>query len=91
MQSVVIAYSLTMAMLIPASGWLADRLGTRTVYFSAIALFVTRIGAVRGVPSLRQLALRARGAGRGRLDAAAGGPAGGAARRTARPLLPAWR
>jgi EmrB/QacA subfamily drug resistance transporter len=39
MQSVVIAYALTMAMLIPASGWLADRLGTRRVYFSAIALF----------------------------------------------------
>ncbi|HEY6986655.1 MAG TPA: MFS transporter, partial [Rhodanobacteraceae bacterium] len=39
MQSVVIAYALTMAMLIPASGWLADRLGTRRVFFSAIALF----------------------------------------------------
>jgi EmrB/QacA subfamily drug resistance transporter len=40
MQSVVISYSLTMAMLIPASGWLADRLGTRRVYFAAIFLFV---------------------------------------------------
>jgi len=39
MQSVVVAYALTMAMLIPASGWLADRLGTRRVYLSAIALF----------------------------------------------------
>ncbi len=39
MQSVVIAYALTMAMLIPASGWLADRLGTRRVFFAAIALF----------------------------------------------------
>jgi EmrB/QacA subfamily drug resistance transporter len=39
MQSVVIAYALTMAMLIPASGWLADRFGTRRVFFSAIALF----------------------------------------------------
>ena len=28
MQSVVVAYSLTMAMLIPASGWIADRFGT---------------------------------------------------------------
>lgn len=41
MQSVVIAYSLTMAMLIPASGWLADRFGTQRVFMSAIALFVT--------------------------------------------------
>jgi len=40
MQSVVISYSLTMAMMIPASGWLADRLGTRRVYFAAILLFV---------------------------------------------------
>jgi EmrB/QacA subfamily drug resistance transporter len=39
MQSVVIAYTLTMALLIPASGWLSDRLGNRTVYFSAIVLF----------------------------------------------------
>jgi len=41
MQSVVVAYSLTMAMLIPASGWMADRFGTRRVFFSAIVLFVT--------------------------------------------------
>ncbi len=39
MQSVVVAYSLTMAMLIPASGWLADRFGTRRVFIVAIALF----------------------------------------------------
>ncbi|MBO9663550.1 multidrug transporter subunit MdtD [Dokdonella sp.] len=39
MQSVVIAYALTMAMLIPASGWLADRFGTRRVFFAAIVLF----------------------------------------------------
>jgi len=40
MQSVVVAYALTMAMLIPASGWMADRFGTRRVFFSAIVLFV---------------------------------------------------
>ncbi len=39
MQSVVIAYALTMAMLIPASGWLADRFGTRRIFFTAIVLF----------------------------------------------------
>jgi EmrB/QacA subfamily drug resistance transporter len=39
MQSVVIAYALTMAMLIPASGWLADRFGTKRVFFCAIVLF----------------------------------------------------
>ncbi|MFS2164348.1 multidrug transporter subunit MdtD [Variovorax sp. Varisp62] len=39
MQSVVVAYALTMAMLIPASGWIADRFGARRVFFSAIVLF----------------------------------------------------
>ncbi|WP_394791362.1 multidrug transporter subunit MdtD [Rhodoferax sp.] len=39
MQSVVVAYSLTMAMLIPASGWMADRFGTRRLFVAAIALF----------------------------------------------------
>lgn len=40
MQSVIVAYSLTTAMLIPASGWVADRFGTQRVYAAAIALFV---------------------------------------------------
>src|ERR1700756_3920456 len=39
MQSVVIAYSLTMAVMIPVSGWLADKLGTRLVFMSAILVF----------------------------------------------------
>ena len=39
MQSVVISYMLTCALLIPASGWLADRFGTRRIFFSAICLF----------------------------------------------------
>ncbi|WP_313106001.1 multidrug transporter subunit MdtD [Stutzerimonas nitrititolerans] len=39
MQGVVIAYMLTVALLIPASGWLADRFGTRRIFFSAILLF----------------------------------------------------
>jgi EmrB/QacA subfamily drug resistance transporter len=40
MQSVVIAYALTMAMLIPASGWIADRYGLRRAFMSAIVLFI---------------------------------------------------
>ena len=39
MQAVVVAYALTVAMLIPASGWLADRFGTRRVFVAAIVLF----------------------------------------------------
>jgi EmrB/QacA subfamily drug resistance transporter len=33
------AYMLTLAVFIPVSGWIADRLGPRTVFSSAIALF----------------------------------------------------
>ncbi|BAN46123.1 putative drug resistance transporter [Metapseudomonas resinovorans NBRC 106553] len=39
MQSVIIAYMLTVALLIPASGWIADRFGTRRVFFGAVLLF----------------------------------------------------
>jgi EmrB/QacA subfamily drug resistance transporter len=39
MQSVVIAYSLTMALVIPISGFLADCLGTRWVFLAAIVIF----------------------------------------------------
>ncbi len=39
MQSVVIAYTLSMALLIPASGWIADRFGTRATYTGALLLF----------------------------------------------------
>ncbi len=57
MHSVVIAYSLTMAMLIPASGWLADRFGTRKVYLAAIALFTIGSVACAVSTSLTQLVL----------------------------------
>ncbi len=39
MQAVIISYMLTTAVLIPASGWVADRFGTRRVFIAAIILF----------------------------------------------------
>lgn len=39
MQSAIISYTLTVAMLIPVSGWLADRFGTRRVFMFAVTLF----------------------------------------------------
>jgi EmrB/QacA subfamily drug resistance transporter len=39
MQSVVFVYSLMMAAMIPASGWLADKFGTMKVYVAAICVF----------------------------------------------------
>lgn len=39
MQSVVVAYVLSMAVVIPASGWITDRFGLRATFLSAISLF----------------------------------------------------
>ncbi|MBW7983439.1 multidrug transporter subunit MdtD [Enterobacillus tribolii] len=39
MQSVIVSYVLTVAVMLPASGWLADRFGVKRVFFSAIVLF----------------------------------------------------
>jgi DHA2 family multidrug resistance protein-like MFS transporter len=39
MQSVIVSYVLTVAVMLPASGWLADRVGVQRVFFSAIVLF----------------------------------------------------
>ncbi|MCP1660695.1 MFS transporter [Neisseria perflava] len=40
MQSAVIVYSLTVALLIPLSGYLVDRFGTKKVFLYAIAVFM---------------------------------------------------
>lgn len=39
MQSVVVVYLLTVAVLIPASGWLAERFGSKRIFLLAIILF----------------------------------------------------
>jgi EmrB/QacA subfamily drug resistance transporter len=57
MKPIVIAYSLTMAMLTPASGWLADRFGTRRVYLNAILIFVLGSVACASAHSLTQLVI----------------------------------
>jgi EmrB/QacA subfamily drug resistance transporter len=57
MRPVVVAYSLTMAMITPASGWLADRFGTRRVYFTAILLFVLGSLLCAGSNSLHELVM----------------------------------
>ena len=55
MQSVVVAYALTMAVLIPATGWLADRFGTQRVFLVAITLFTLGSAACAAAPSLNML------------------------------------
>ncbi len=39
MQSVIVCYTLTLALLIPLSGWLADRYGSQKVFIWAVAIF----------------------------------------------------
>jgi EmrB/QacA subfamily drug resistance transporter len=39
MHSVIIAYSLSLAILIPATGWFADKIGIRRVFLLAITIF----------------------------------------------------
>src|SRR3984885_7566256 len=39
MKSVLVSYTLSLAVFIPISGWMADRFGTRRVFASAIGLF----------------------------------------------------
>ncbi|MTG98748.1 MULTISPECIES: multidrug transporter subunit MdtD [Myroides] len=39
MQSVIVSYTLTVALLIPLSGWLADRFGTKKIFILAVTLF----------------------------------------------------
>lgn len=39
MQSVIVSYTLTVALLIPLSGWLADRFGTKRIFILAVGLF----------------------------------------------------
>ncbi|EJT9908076.1 MFS transporter [Salmonella enterica] len=38
MHMVVVSYVLTVAVMLPASGWLADKIGVRNIFFAAIVL-----------------------------------------------------
>ncbi len=55
MHAVVVSYALTMAVVIPAIGWLADRFGTRRIYMLAIGLFMLGSLACAASASLGQL------------------------------------
>ena len=53
------AYLVTVAVLIPASGWVADRFGTRRVFVAAIAVFtLASIGCAASVSLPMLVAMR---------------------------------
>lgn len=78
MQSAIISYTLTVAMLIPVSGWLADRFGTRRVFIIAVSLFTLGSLACALSSSLTELVI-SRNSGDRWGDDDAGGEAGPAA------------
>lgn len=57
MQAVVVAYALAMATVIPATGWLADRFGTRRIFMLAITLFALGSAACAASRTLTELTL----------------------------------
>lgn len=57
MQAAIISYMLTVAMLIPASGWLADRYGTRRIFLISIILFTVGSFLCAQATNLNELVL----------------------------------
>jgi EmrB/QacA subfamily drug resistance transporter len=55
MQSIVVCYTLTLALLIPLSGWLADKYGSRKIFIWAVGLFTLGSLACAMSQSLPQL------------------------------------
>lgn len=54
-EAVVVGYLVSLAVFIPASGWLGDRFGTKRVFLSALALFVVASALCGLAQSLEQL------------------------------------
>ncbi|MEX5632553.1 MFS transporter [Parafrankia sp. FMc2] len=52
---IVISYLVSLAVVIPASGWLADRFGTRRVFLTALAVFTAASALCALADSLSQL------------------------------------
>ena len=55
MKAVLASYALSLAVFIPASGWVADRFGTKRVFLFAIAVF-TMASALCALAASRMLA-----------------------------------
>jgi EmrB/QacA subfamily drug resistance transporter len=52
---VVLGYMLSLAVWIPASGWLGDRFGTKRVFLTAVGMFTAASALAGGATSLEQL------------------------------------
>ena len=54
-EAVVVAYLVSLAVFIPASGWLGDRFGTKRIFLTALALFVGASALCGQARTLEQL------------------------------------
>jgi EmrB/QacA subfamily drug resistance transporter len=54
-EAVVVGYLVSLAVFIPASGWLGDRFGTKRIFLAALALFVVASALCGQARSLEQL------------------------------------
>ena len=54
-EAVVVGYLVSLAVFIPASGWLGDRFGTKRIFLTALAIFVTASALCGLSGSLQQL------------------------------------
>ena len=75
MKSVLASYTLSLAVFIPISGWMADRFGTRRVFASAIGLFTLGIVSLRHIEQHPSAGRVPHPAGLRRSHDGAGGPA----------------
>ena len=56
-EAVVIGYLVSLAVFIPASGWLGDRFGTKRIFLTALGLFTVASALCGVAQSLEQLVL----------------------------------
>src|SRR4051794_19511125 len=85
----ITAYVLAVAVLIPSSGWLADRFGARRVFTAAIAVFTLASMACAAAPSLPWLVAARVVMGIGGGLMVPGGPPGGGGPAAQTPPVPA--
>ncbi|MDO4432998.1 MAG: DHA2 family efflux MFS transporter permease subunit [Alysiella sp.] len=57
MQSAIVSYALTLALMMPLSGFLCDRYGTRQVFFIALLVFVAGSVLCAAAPNLSTLVI----------------------------------
>ena len=76
MHMIIVSYVLTVAVMLPASGWLADRVGVRNIFFTAIVLFTAGSLFCAQASTLDQLVMARVLQGRRRDDGAGRPPDG---------------